>query len=126
VRINCTWIFVFALAACSSGGTSGTGASGHVALAPQGTSAQPYDAGCNSFSITASESGYSGSYTISMSGGSNGAGGTNYSLPPQTSTNGTWLISPGLLCTGGLNATTTQFTVQDQNGNTASTFVSTI
>jgi len=126
MRIDGCWILVPLLAACSGGGgTPGSSGSGQIVLSPLGSSSSPIAESCSPFIISASESGYSGSFTISMSGGSNGAGGTDYALPPQTTTNGSWLISNGLLCVGGSKATATQFTVTDQNGNSASTFVTT-
>jgi hypothetical protein len=92
-------------------------------ISPLGAAVQPADEACNSFYINASESGYSGSFTISMSGGSNGFGGTDYALPPQTPTQGLWLVSPGLICARAFQAVTTVFTVRDQDGHSASTYI---
>jgi hypothetical protein len=113
----------FALTACGGGGSAGGGetpsrnASGIIVLSPQGTSASPYDEGCHSFNIYATEAGYSGNFTISMGSSS------NYVLPSQTTDSGDWTISLALICEGGFQASTTQFTASDSLGNSASTYV---
>jgi hypothetical protein len=94
--------------------------SGAMSLTPYGSKANPVDEGCfNSFDIYARENNYSGTFIISKSGGS------DYSLPPHRRTKGLWLISPGTICVGGFNAVTIKFTVKDQLGHSASTYVTT-
>jgi hypothetical protein len=108
---------------CSgSGGAGGsTPSGGSIQLSPSGTAASPVDEGCYSFNIYATEANYSGNFTITMSG-ANGY----YRLPKQTTTNGAWTISPGLICEGGSRAVTAMFNVSDQDGHNAATFVSTL
>jgi hypothetical protein len=111
-------------AACGGGGgsssTPSVNPSGTIVLSPQGSAASPAGEGCSAFDIFASEAGYSGNFTISM------GAGTNYSLPSQTTNSGAWVISLGLLCVGGFQASTTQFTVTDSLGHSASTYISTL
>jgi hypothetical protein len=52
-------------------------------------------------------------------------GATNYSLPAQTTSGGAWVISLGLPCVGGFAASTTEFTITDNDGHSASTYIST-
>jgi len=53
-----------------------------------------------------------------------GANG-NYRLPQQTKTHGVWTISPGLICKGGLQSAAAMFTITDEDGHRAVTFITT-
>jgi hypothetical protein len=121
-------LIAMCLTACggsSSGGSTPSvkSVSGTISLSPQGSQANPSYEGCRTFTVSASEAGYAGSFTISMSGGNNGAT-NNYALPQKTTTSGNWLISPGALCLANpLDPVVTQFTIIDSEGNSAETYV---
>lgn len=92
------------------------GGVGSIVLLPMGTATSPAYEGCYSFAITASEAGYFGDFTISVSG-------TGFTVQQQTTDSGSWVASPALLCVSGSES---RFVVTDTLGHSASTYASTL
>lgn len=107
---------VLFLVACHTGGA---GDNNSIALSPLGTASAPAEESIDfSFTLTATESGYSGNFTART------VVGKCFVVQPPTTSPGTWSVSPeGLICIGGSKADTEQIQVTDSNGHSASTYV---
>jgi len=92
---------------------------GLIQLSPLGTAASPAEESINyPFTLTATESGYTGNFTAQT------IVGKCFVVQPPISSPGTWSVAPvGLICTGGSKADTEQIQVKDSNGNSAITYV---
>lgn len=92
---------------------------GLIQLSPLGTAANPAEESINeSFTLTATESGYTGNFAAQT------IVGKCWVVQPPISSPGTWTVAPqGLLCIGGSKADTEQIQVKDSNGNSAITYI---
>ncbi len=109
------------LAGCGGGGGTvpNPGASGNIVLSPLGTAASPAPESIySSFTLTATESGYSGSFTAQT------IAGTCWVVQAPTSAPATFVVkAAGSLCVGGSSGMVDQISVTDSLGHSAITYI---
>lgn len=109
-----------ATVSCNSAG--GSAVPSAILLSPNGTASQPVDESINeSFTLMATEAGYSGSFTATK------ISGQCFKVQPPLTSSGSWVVAPqGLYCIGGSKGDTEEFEVTDMNGHSAVTYIHTI
>jgi hypothetical protein len=114
---------LIASAGCSSGGGTPlpgpTGASGTIVLSPLGSAASPAPESIYStFTLTASESGYSGNFTAQT------IAGMCWVVQAPTSAPSTFVVkAAGSLCVGAGGGIVDQIQVSDTLGHSAITYI---
>lgn len=123
VRSTFLVILVAASTSCSGSGTGAGGGNGSavIQITPYGTASKPfYESISTPFLLSATESGYSGSFTaVKISG-------QCFKVQPPATSPGYWTLEPdGGLCIGGSHGDTEEFEVTDGNGHSAVTYITT-